>query len=153
MAYCTVDDIRDNLDEATLIELTDDENRGDAVELDDPEDVCISRIQQQIDKGAAEIDGYLRALYNLPLETVPDRLKDINIDLAIYNLYKRRMRSDMPDSITNDYKMRVKELENIQKGRIGLGISQKATSTGGGEISTNKTASDRVFNKNVLDQY
>jgi len=152
--YCAISDIYPHLTLDELLRLVNDENRAaGGVNLADPEDVCAVRITEQITAADYEIDGYLRSLFTLPLSSVPGLIKEISVDLAIYNLYKRRFRLDMPETLTALYNGRVKQLEKIQSGVISLDVTLPSGTETSGEISVNKTAEDRLFNKQILDSH
>nr|BDD46511.1 hypothetical protein 15 [bacterium] len=142
--YCTLDDIKKQVQETTLIEITDDSLSGQI-----NEDV----VNETILYADTLINGYLRGRYTLPLQTTPEIIKVIAIDLAIYRLYSRRFHTDMPDSINDKYKNSIKLLEQIQKGIVSLGIETMGTPPKLGEYRTNKTYQDRIFTKEVLDAY
>ena len=59
----------------------------------------------------------------------------------------------MPDSMQMRYKNALKLLENIRDGKISLGIDTAEAAAEPGEYKTNKTASDRVFSRGVLDKF
>ncbi len=140
-----------DLDKSQLVELSDDENRGEsAIDFSDANDAATARVLEQIESASEEIDGYLRSAYSLPFADVPERIKQICKDIAIYNLYKRRQRTDMPESLTSIYKARIAELKDIQKGVISLGVESSETDVS--EFHTNKTADDKIFTKDVLNQ-
>ncbi|WP_027176456.1 gp436 family protein [Desulfovibrio aminophilus] len=111
MAYCLSADIRDQLDEAVLVQLTDDEDAGIVVE---------SRVDKAIADADGEIDGYLGSRYGLPLGQVPPILRKIAVDIAIYNLFSRRMGA--PEARAERYKAAVRFLEQVAKGSISLGL-------------------------------
>ena len=144
MPYCTLNDIKDQIPEANIIQLTDDEG------LDE---VNQERVDKAISVAGSVIDGYLRGRYSLPLENVPELIKTIAIDIAVYKLYERRLELEMPETMVNRYKNAVKTLEQIQKGIIKLGIESPDTGPGQGYYKTNKTAEDRVFGKVKLESF
>lgn len=78
MAYCTLDDLTDLFGEGEILQLTDRDQDG----LPDP--ALIALVLADID---AEIDGYLRVRYALPLSATPNRLRALACDLARYRLY------------------------------------------------------------------
>lgn len=125
-----------------LIKLTDDNNTGNTnTEI----------VNEAISIASNEFDNYLRDVYDLALipSPLPDSLKQLIIELTIYHLYKRRFRADMPESITEIYKMAIDKLSKISKGEINLSIPMKANQ---GFIKTNKKNSDRIFGKEALDK-
>ena len=109
--YCTIKNIETQISTATLIQLTSDENQSD-----------IDRVvaEEAIIYATTVIDGYLRGRYSLPLNTRFPLLRVIAMDLAIYRLYSRRMRNEMPEVIAENYKNAVNHLKDIQKGILTL---------------------------------
>jgi len=142
--YCTLDDIKKQVQETTLIEITDDSNANQ---------INTDVVDETILYADTLIDGYLRGRYTLPLPSLPEIIKVIAIDLSIYRLYSRRFHTDMPDSINDKYKNSIKLLEQIQKGVISLGIETVGTPPKLGEYRVNKTYQDKIFNKEVLNAY
>jgi len=82
MAYSTQADILEQLSEAHLIQLTDDAGAG-TVDAD-----VVSRAIADAD---AEIDSYCATKYDTPFTTVPAVIRKLSVDMAIYNVYARRM--------------------------------------------------------------
>ncbi|HSA05682.1 MAG TPA: DUF1320 domain-containing protein [Candidatus Gastranaerophilales bacterium] len=140
--YCILDDIKKQVQETTLIEITDDSLSGQI-----NEDV----VNETILYADTLIDGYLRGRYTLPLSTLPEIIKVIAIDLSIYRLYSRRFHTDMPDSINDKYKNATKLLEQIQKGVVSLGIETVGTPPELGEYRVYTTLEERIFTKDLLD--
>jgi len=142
--YCNIDDIKQQVTETTLIEITDDNLAGE---------VNTAIIDEAIIYSESLIDGYLRGRYSLPLSIIPMLIKLLAIDLSIFRLYSRRFHADMPDSINDKYKNSVKLLEQIQKGIVSLGIETIGTTPELGEYRTNKTYNDRIFSKEFLGDF
>ncbi len=149
--YATISDILSDIDSELLIQLVNDENT--TVDLEDDDDPAVVRINQQITTAGDEIDGYIRAHHSLPLDPVPGLIRQICVDIAIYNLYKRRHRLDMPESIVNIYRDKVKLLEAIQKGVVTIGTSGTPAAGESAGVRVNKTDDDRIFGRDVLDAY
>lgn len=141
--YCTLEDIKKQIQEATLIEITDD-NLSNQINTE--------IIDETLSYSDTLIDGYLRGRYTLPLPATPDIIKNIAVDLSIYRLYSRRFHTDMPESIKDKYKNAARLLEQIQKGIISLGIESAGTPPELGEYRTNKTFQDRIFTREFLDK-
>ncbi len=150
MSYSTVDSVKKKIDERVLIQLLDDEVRGDAVDLTDAADVATVRFQDAADDAQAKIDPYLRGRYTLPLSPVPTLITSISDEITKYNIYKRR--GDIPETIISIYKSNIKMLENIQKGIMDIGVADEPQSLKN-EITTNKTAADKYFNKDMWDKF
>lgn len=146
MPYCNLEDLIKALNEQTIIDLSNNDPSPAANQ---------DNINEAIGKADREIDGYLRGRYTLPLEIVPEDVKDISTDISIYYLYKR-----VPDRITeeivNSYKLRIKRLQDIKEGIFLLSIPVKGPGdpeTGGSGIRTNKAASDKVYTKEYLNMF
>jgi phage gp36-like protein len=143
MPYCSLDDIKKAIPEQNLIQLTDDAGEGviDDVKIDDA-----------IAYAGQLIDGYLRGRYTVPLQPVPELVKRLAVDLAVFHLYSRRFELDMPQTMVDRRKEIIRLLEQIQQGKVLLGI-ETADSPGQGYYMTNKTAEDRIFSKTHLEQF
>ncbi len=143
--YCTLDDIKQQVSETTLIEITDDNLAGE---------INASVIDEAILYSETLVDGYLRGRYSLPLSTVPTLIRILVADLAVFRLYSRRFHTDMPESINDKYKNSIKLLEQIQKDIVSLGIETATAALPElGEYRTNKTSDDRIFTKSFINRF
>lgn len=143
MNYCTVDDLlASRLSNAELVQLTNDAETG----VSNPDSVAAA-----ITSASAEIDGYLRGRLALPLNPVPQVIKDIATALAAYNLFRRRLTVACPESVRADYKDAIAKLDKIQRG--SMSITDADASRGPGIYKTNKTRRDRLFGKPRLEEY
>ncbi len=143
--YCTIKNIETQISTQTLIQLTSDENQE-----------SIDRIvaEEAILYASTVIDGYLRGRYSLPLNTRFPLLRVIAMDLAIYRLYSRRMRNEMPEVISENYKNAVNLLKDIQKGVLSLESEPESNiNLSSGDYKINKDYTDRVFSKKKLNEY
>lgn len=144
MAYSTLTDIKKLLPEELLVQLTDDEGSGV---------VNPGRIDEAISGADAEIDSYCGTKYAVPFTTVPDLVKKCSIDIAIYNLYSRRV-EEIPGTRSDRYKNAIRQLEGIAKGQISVGEATEPTAaTNADGAVTNKTDDDRIFSKTNLSGY
>ena len=141
--YSTLTDIKKLIPEESIIQLTDDENTGAVVE---------SRVTEAIAQADAEIDSYCGGKYSVPFTVVPDIVKKISVDIAIYNLYSRRV-EEIPETRTDRYKNAIRQLEGISKGTISIGEAAEPTAADQGGTETNKTESDRIFTRGNLDGF
>jgi phage gp36-like protein len=143
MPYSTVEDLRKLLPEEVLIQLTDDE----ALEA-----VNTGRAQEAIQQADAVIDAYLGARYQVPLaEPVPELIKKLSVDMAIYHLYSRRT-EEMPELRRQRYRDALKTLKDISQGLISLGAQEPNPSREDGpQVSTSEQ--DRTFTKDTLEGY
>lgn len=145
MPYCTLNELISASSERDIIQLTDDSRSGVIDE---------SFVDAAIEKADGMISAYTGGRYTLPLPPV-SLIRDIAVDIAMYRLYQKRHRENMPESVITSYKDAVKQLEKIQKGLVVL---QGAVLIGGdemgeGEIRTNKTGDSRLFSWKALDRY
>jgi phage gp36-like protein len=133
MAYCTQDDILEQIDEDDLIGLTDDDDAG---EVDD------DKVTRAIADADAEIDSYCGTRYDLPFSPVPVMVRKLSVDIAIYNLYARRRGA--PDDRRQRYDNAVRILRDISRGLISLGADGPSVDDDAGPEATT-TKSDRIF--------
>jgi phage gp36-like protein len=115
MAYCTLDDITKALEEATVIQLTDDESlKPVAIDPADPDHAAIiARVDEAIETADAEIDGYCAVKYAVPLAPVPAVVSKLSVELAVYYLYSRR---SVPEKIEKRYDKAVARLRTSRGG-------------------------------------
>lgn len=143
--YCILDDIKGVMADAELIQLTDD--------TIPPAAINVANVDKAIARADELIDGYLRGRYTLPLSSVSGLIRDLAVDIVVYNLFKRRKKNKMPEAVSDDYKNALKILENIQKGTIAIGADMiqsstpaSSTSGDGGSVS----GGNRVFTRETL---
>lgn len=110
--YVTQADLEGQISESQLIQLTDDAKLG-IVDVD-----ILTRV---IDASEAEVNGYLAPRYGVPVGSpVPVLVKKWSLDIAIYNLYRRRQR--MPADVRTAYEDTIKALGQVAKGVMTLGV-------------------------------
>ena len=141
MSYSVQTDILEQLDEATLIQLTDDDGAG---EIDD------DKVTRAVADADATIDSYCQGRYTIPLSPVPDKIRQVSVDIAIYNLYSRR--DDTAPEIRKDrYKEAVRFLEKVSDGKIDLGAATPA------QVNTDNTvditSNERIFTREKMDGF
>ncbi|WP_337871617.1 phage protein Gp36 family protein [Ignavibacterium sp.] len=142
MAYLDLAKIEKYISRNELVKLTDDENTG-AVNED--------KLSLAINIAIDEVFGYLRDKYDLTQvpDPLPPELEKIAAEITIYHLYKRRFRLEMPESITEIFKLNIAKLEKIAEELLNIGIPLKTTT---GFIKINKSDADRIFNNDLLDK-
>ena len=143
MDYCTLEDIQIRIGTLPLVQLTND--NGDDNQIDTV--VC----EEALIYSSTLIDGYLRGKYSLPLDTHFPLLKVIALDLSIYRLYSRRIYTEIPETISENYKNAIKTLELLKKGVITLETESDINLRTTGEYRTNKTVLEKLFNKRVIN--
>jgi phage gp36-like protein len=140
MPYCTLTDIKKMIPEAVVIQLTDDEGLGAVVE---------SRVNEAIAQADAEIDSYCGTKYAVPFSAVPDIVKKCSVDLAIYNLYSRRV-EEIPGTRADRYKNAIRQLEGIAKGLISIGEDPAPAGASDSGAEVNVSSEDRIFTRDKL---
>ena len=131
MSYSTKANILLQLDSDTLTNLTDDTDSGTA-----NDDV----VNQAIADADALIDSYVGSSYAVPLTTIPAIIKNISVDIAIYNLYSRRT-DTIPDIRKDRFTNALKYLQDISNGKIALPGDAIASES----IRVTTVKSDRAF--------
>lgn len=146
MPYCTLEDLLKAIPEANLIQLTDDSGTGT---LD------IAKIEDALLYAEQLINAYLRGRYSVPLSPVPELIKRLAVDLAIFYLYSRRFELAVPEGMLERRKEVIRLLEQIQKGQVLLGIETQQ-SPGQGYYVCNKTREvkeGKLPFKSLLERY
>ncbi len=138
--YANTDDFLKRVGEQEAIELTDREMTGE---------VNIEVLNTALSDSSSQVDGYLAGRYCLPLKTIPQNLVRICCDLARYRLCSMSSRL-ITDEVIERYKLSLKELENISKGVVSLGITDtnENTNTDNGEFSVQFfNGNNRIFKR------
>lgn len=145
--YCSTNDIKNYVSEATLIQLSDDDGKNEI-------NLVVTR--EAILYSSTLIDGYLRGRYTLPLNIHFPLLKMLALDISVYRLYSRRMRNEMPEVIEKNYEDAIATLKDIQKGVITLQSENdlfETSSFSSSEYRTNKDILDKLFGKQRMSEY
>ncbi len=135
MPYCLINDIRDQISEDVLIQLTDDSDVG----LTDEQIVT-----RAIADADGQIDGYCGKRYSVPFAPVPPIIRKFSVDIAIYNLYGRR--KGAPESRRDRYKEAVDFLKGVAKGHNTLGVDDP-DSTPSDTHKPEISSSGRIFSR------
>jgi phage gp36-like protein len=135
MAYCTQTDILQQIDNDILQSLTDDHNLG---QVDD------DMVDRAIADADANIDAYCQGRYTVPLDPVPDKIRQISVDIAIYNLYSRRD-DTCPETRKDRYREAIRFLEKVAAGNIALGSATPAAVNTGNSVEIDYNA--RIFTR------
>lgn len=99
------------LDEHELVELTDDEGS---------ETIDTAVVESAISDACSLIDSYCAGRYSVPFDPVPTVIRQLAVDLAIYNLYSRRGDA-VPENRVLRQQNALKLLDRIASGRITIG--------------------------------
>ena len=140
MAYCVLDDLKKQVPETVLIQLTDDADTG-SIDTD--------HTDQAIADADAKIDSYCGKRYSVPFSPVPDILKKTSVDIAIYNLYSRR--KGAPDHIEKRFNAAIQFLRDVSKGQATLGEDDPDGNPPDSEAPEMSSSNpDRVFTRDTL---
>jgi hypothetical protein len=151
MAYITISDIKSEIRERLLIELTDEKASSRGGVLNE------TYLNMIIAKVEAETNNILRsAKYKIPIEQDTGEpaaayddsvkiLKDINLDCVLYRLFKNS-NTEIPKTYAGAYA----DMDMIRTGETQLNGLVKLTGTLG--MATNCTASTKKFNTTILSQ-
>ena len=140
MAYCSEYDLLKMIPEAELVDLT--------VESGDVPDSLI--IADAINKAEAEIDSYLGVRYVVPVSPVPDQVKALAVDLAIYHLYSRR--NLVPPVRQQRYAAAVALLKQVRSGEIVITGPDGETPAAAKDVAE-ATSAIRCFTRNTLTDW
>jgi len=141
MPYCTQADIERQLDFQTLVQLADDLGVGS---------VDSAVVDRAISDADATIDAYCQGRYSTPIDPVPDKVRQVSVDIAIYNLYSRR--GDVVPEVRKDrYREAIRFLERVAAGQISLGAATPAPETTNNGVDMDQ--SDRLFTRDKMGGY
>jgi phage gp36-like protein len=141
MSYIVEADLSARASPAQLIQLTDDEKTGVADS---------TRILALLVSAEAEVNSYLATRYPVPLSPVPDLVKELALDVAVYKLFARRQR--VTADVRQTYEDALKKLEQIAKGVLTLGVDPppaSSTLASQGEVLT----ADRDFSRSAMGDF
>ena len=135
MSYATITDLRQWIDEAALVQLTDDADTGVTNE---------AIVAAVLDSASAEIDGYLGGRYTLPFASPPAILAKLCVDIGGWLLHIRR---DMgaPDHWQKRYDNAIAFLEKAAQGKITLGVGDPVKAAGADQATV--TGPERLFGR------
>jgi phage gp36-like protein len=153
--YSTIQEILESgLTKAELIHLLNDEERlAEDIDLESADDLLVKRAAAKIKKAATYIDGFLRGRFELPLQTVPELIKDYSNDISIYYIYEHRHKIEMAESLVTRFKDVTKNLMEIQKGNINPGIPEKPDNSAAVNIKTDKSSKNKIFTDDYLEDF
>ena len=140
MAYCTESDLLSLIPVKELAELTTDSG-------DTPDSQVVA---EAIDRADAEIDAYLGSRYTLPLNPVPDQVKGLSMDMALYHLYSRR--SLAPPVRRQKYEAALSLLKQIAAGEaIVEGASELLTESS--QVESEFSSATRIFSRTTQENW
>ncbi len=139
--YATLADILEQVDQDTLILLTDDTQAGTVDE---------TAVDRAVANGAAVIDAHCGNRYVVPFgDPVPALVRLFAVDLAVYNLYSRRTHVDMPDVIGERQKQVLAHLRLVQQGKATIGKDPDLVA-GSESNSALVSGNERIFTRKTM---
>jgi phage gp36-like protein len=140
MTYATLDDMVTRFGQAELVQLTDETLQATAINYE--------VLERAIADADAQINARLQVRFKLPLQTVPLLLVNVACDIARYRLHAARA----PDHVSKRYDDAIKQLEQVRKGELDLGLDALDATTVdvGGPDSF---GGPRVFSGGLLSDY
>jgi phage gp36-like protein len=141
MSDVVLADIQKLIPAAVLIQLTDD---ADAGAIDE------TKVDQAIEDAFAEVWPYIGAhQYSVPITPTPEIVKKIVVDIAIYNLYSRKV-EEIPPTRASRYANAIAQLKGIAAGTISLGMDPEPGASSTAAPETNVEKSPRIFTRDKL---
>ena len=138
MAYCTQSDLLTLIPLKELAELTADSG-------DTPDSQVVAEAIQRAD---AEIDAYLGIRYALPLTPVPDQVKGLSMDVALYHLFSRR--SVAPAVRRQKYEEALSFLKLVAAGEAVL-EDDNNPSPAEDQVGVEFSSATRIFTRDTQD--
>jgi len=141
--YSTVEALEKEVTKDIAIQLIDDEGEGSANQR------YAARMTEAIADADTEIDAVLEGLTTVPFVDPPKIIPIISVRIAAENLWKRRSKDGVPDSVSKSAAWARSMLNKVEKREIQLGATEPVK---GGERVTSKTDADRVFTPDLLSK-
>ncbi len=135
--YITIDDLKKAVDEDVLIRWTDDDDTG-VINTD--------ILNDMIAAAEDEVNGYISKRYPVPLEMVPNIIKRLTKDIAVYNTASRKELLEEEGTLRTRYRDAVRMLRDIGSGKVDIGV--------GSEYEEMKvTAREKKYTEDYLDKF
>lgn len=118
MNYCTLEDIRGQVPDSRLVEVTDDLAPNAEGEIKE------TIVVKAIEESSTLIDAYIGKRFRLPLPSIPRVLRMICVDLTIYNLYERLTEMNVTEGMKLRYDNAIALLKRIAEGVVSIGLDE-----------------------------
>ena len=121
MAYLTVQELLIRFPAEDIFNLINDDHNivfADVswAEEDDP---IVSKLKSILSTSSNFMDGFFTS-YTLPFSVLPPILKQICFFVVVYNLFSRKILTDIPKSVSDNYNIALELLNNISNGSLSL---------------------------------
>lgn len=139
MPYSVKADIQKQISDVELAQISSDSGSV----IDD------NVINKAIVDADSIIDSYIAKKYTVPLVTVPARINQLSVTIALYLLFSRRSsRQGMDATIEKNYDDAIRFLELAAKGTVTIGIDPPPASSS--DQSAEFKANDRRFTEESM---
>ncbi|MHC1728574.1 MAG: phage protein Gp36 family protein [Syntrophobacteraceae bacterium] len=118
MPYCTIDDLKKEIDQEVLIDLTDDPVNPLGV-------IGEANANSAIIRASAVMDGYLAAVLSVPAAGTPT-LTAICVDISMYTLFSRK--ENVPKNRGDRYGAALNFLKAVVENKASIGVGSETTS-------------------------
>jgi len=105
-----------------------------------------AKVTQALNAAASIIDSYIGTRHMLPLPTVPETLKRVCIDIAVYEMSPDA--DTLTDEITARNKAAIAWLKDVSAGRASLGLASPSGRTSARPVVV--TGSEKLFSRNSM---
>ena len=105
-----------------------------------------NNITEAIKSADSLIDGYLRnQTSDLPINPVPDVIRQLSYDIAIFYLHDRIQYLDVPERVRDKYDAAINYLKDIASGKVVIDIAED-------KLKSNVTygSNSPVINRNIF---
>lgn len=112
MAYCTIKDIYNYVDQVNATAMTDDFAQGN---LNQPiiDSICAL--------ASSKVDALVSSIYSVPFQSpIPSKIYNAAVVFAVEMLYARRLTPSEKNPMKNEADMLRKELMDINRGLLSL---------------------------------
>ena len=140
MPYATQADLLNQITQTELVQLTDDTGAGS---------VDSAKVDAALNAASATIDAYAGARYTLPLQS-SEKVKQLAVDLAIYELEKRRRRLRDATLAARDAALSFLRALAARRAVLDQPSGAPAQQT---EADVKKTDQERVFSDENLEGF
>jgi phage gp36-like protein len=141
MSYCLQTDIVNQIDSTVLLQLTDDAGTGV---------IDAGIVTRAIADADATIDSYCQDRYTIPLSPVPAKIRQVSVDISIYNLYSRR-EDVVPDIRKERNQAAIRFLEKVADGKIQLGVATLTPTNTDNSVSI--SGNTRLFTRDKMSGF
>jgi len=138
MAYCDLNDILGQMDEADVIRYTDDAGTGS---------VNTDAVNKAIAGADAIINGHISARYNVPLSPVPAIITTLAVDIAGYKIGSRR--GSAPEDVRKKFEDAVRFLDKVSSGKAFIPGATSAPASASND-AVKITSDTRLFTRSSM---